>query len=60
MRAATATRTAKGRAAPVQAHRRQVADGLSYERTHNVPISRPVLNKIREKQIAYRAAVAAA
>ncbi|HEY0955796.1 MAG TPA: DEAD/DEAH box helicase family protein [Roseateles sp.] len=53
--------TAKGRAAHLFKHIvGKWPDGFSYERTHNVPISKPVLNKIREKQIAYRAAQAQA
>lgn len=34
-------------------------DRFSYEHTHNVPISKGVLGKAREKQIAYRASQAA-
>lgn len=53
--------TAKGRAAHLFKHMTgQWPDNLSYERTHNVPISRAVLNQIKAKQIAYRAATAAA
>jgi DNA repair protein RadD len=53
--------TAKGRAAHLFKHMvGQFPDGLNYERTHNVPISKAVLNKIREKQIAYRATAATA
>lgn len=48
--------TAKGRAAHLFKHMvGQFPDGYSYERTHNVPITRGVMNKIREKQIAWRA-----
>ena len=53
--------TAKGRAAHLFKHIvGKFPDGLSYERTHNVPITRGVRNKILEKQMAYRAAAAAA
>lgn len=52
--------TAKGRAAHLFKHMvGHFPDGLSYERTHNTAISKAVLNKIREKQIAYRATAAA-
>lgn len=48
--------TAKGRAWHLFKHIVGVyPEGFSYERTHNVPITRGVMNKIREKQIAYRA-----
>lgn len=48
--------TAKGRAAHLFKHIvGQFPDGYSYERTHNVPITRGVMNQIREKQIAFRA-----
>lgn len=52
--------TAKGRAWHLFKHIAGVyPEGFSYERTHNVPITRGVMNKIREKQIAYRASQAA-
>jgi len=53
--------TAKGRAAHLFKHIvGHFPNNLSYERTHNVQITKPVLNKIREKQIAYRAMAGAA
>ena len=49
--------TAKGRAAHLFKHMvGQFPDGYSYERTHNVPITRGVMNQIKAKQIAFRAA----
>lgn len=48
--------TAKGRAAHLFKHMvGQFPDGYSYERTHNVPITRGVMNQIKAKQIAFRA-----
>ena len=47
--------TAKGRAAHLFRHiTGEFPDRYRYESTHNVPITRGVMNKIREKQIAYR------
>lgn len=49
--------TAKGRAAHLFRHiTGEFPDRYRYESTHNVPITRGVMNKIREKQIAYREA----
>lgn len=48
--------TAKGRAAHLFKHMvGQFPDGYSYERTHNVPITRGVMNQIKAKQSAFRA-----
>lgn len=50
--------TAKGRAAHLFKHIvGHFPDGYSFDRAANVPITRGVMNKIREKQIAYRAAM---
>lgn len=52
--------TAKGRAAHLFKHvTGQFPDGFSYERTHNVPISKPVMNKVLEYNIQRRHALAA-
>jgi len=52
--------TAKGRAWHLFKHIAGVyPEGFSYERTHNVPITKGVMNKIREKKIAYRSSQAA-
>ena len=52
--------TAKGRAAHLFKHiTGQFPDGYSYERTHNVPISKPVMNQVLAYNIARRHALAA-
>lgn len=48
--------TAKGRAAHLFKEMvGEFPNAFSYERTHNVPITRAVLNQIKNRQIAYRA-----